>query len=101
MSGWFFQCFEKGIGGADRHAIRLVDQADFPIADQRAIDHLVLDVANQLDLDLRIGLLSIRLDDHEIGMGARCNLATGSAGAAAVRFRIGRQCLAEQRLRKT
>ena len=60
----------------------------------------MLDVANQFDLDLRIGLFAIRLDDQEIGMGARFHLATGSAGAAAVRFLVGRQCLTEQRLRE-
>ena len=60
----------------------------------------MFDVANQLDLDLRIGLFAIRLDYHKIGMGARLHLTTGSAGAAGVRFLIGRQRFAEQRLRQ-
>ena len=100
MVGRLFQCFQQRIGGADRHAIRIVDQADFTIPDQWAIDHLMFDVANELNFDLRIGEFAIGLDHHEVGMGARLDLAAGSADAAGIRGLLVRQSFAQECLRQ-
>ena len=60
----------------------------------------MFDVANELDLDLGIGEFVIRLDHHEVRMGARLDLAAGSAGAAGIRSLSSGSGFAEERLRQ-
>ena len=84
MGGWLFQRFEQRVGCADRHAVGVVDQTDFPLTDERAVHDLVLDLADLLNLDLRGGLFWVRLDDEKVRMRAGVDLLAGSAGATTV-----------------
>lgn len=79
------QCFEQGIGCADGHSIRIVDQADLLLADERPIDKLLFEFSDLVNLDLGYRRLRIGFDDKIIGMGLSRNLQAGAALAATVR----------------
>jgi hypothetical protein len=72
--GRLFEGFEERVGRADRHAIRIVDQANLPHTDEGAVHDLLLDVANLLDLDLRGGLFRIWFDNEKVRMCMRVDL---------------------------
>ena len=100
MRGWLLQRFQQRVGRADRHAVGVVDQTDFPLTDERAVHDLVLDLADLLDLDLLGGLFRVRLDDEKVRMRTGLNLLAGPACTTTVEtFRIGR-LFAVERLRE-
>ena len=98
MIGWFFQRFEECVGGADGHAVGVVDQADFAVSDEGTIHDLLFDLPNLFDLDLRRREFTIRLNDEVIGMRARADLMAGAAGSASVEGVLGWTILAVKRL---
>ncbi len=101
VSWRLFQCFQQGVGRADRHAVCIVDQADFPLADERPIHDLMFDLADLFDLDLLGGLFRIRFDDEKVRMGAGLDLLAGPAGAATVEAFCFWRPFAAERLRET
>lgn len=78
------QGLEERVGGADRQAVRIVDEADFPLTDERSIDELLFDLPHLLDLDLRRRCVAIRLDDEVIRVRPGDYLQTRSATATTV-----------------
>ena len=86
VSRRFLQCLEQRVGGADGHAVGVVDQADLPFAHEGAIDKLLFDLPDLFDLDGRIGEFTVGIDRDEVRVGARGDLQAGTAGAAAVQY---------------
>ena len=83
----FLERFEQRVRGADRHAIGFIDQYDLEAPDQWTIDDLLLEPADLFDLDLRIGQLLVRLDQHKVRMGGGLDLPAGPAEATGIRAR--------------
>jgi hypothetical protein len=101
MGRWLFQRFEERVGRADGHAVGVIDQADFPLADERTVHDLMFDVADLLNLNLPGGLFRIRLDDEKVRVCAGLDLLAGSAGTATVDPFRNRRLFAVERLRQT
>ena len=68
MIRWFFERFEKSIGGAEGQPVGVINDADFTVADERPIQDLLFDLTNLLDLDLWCRQFTVRFDHEEIGM---------------------------------
>ena len=94
------QRFQQCVGRADRHAVGVVDQADFSLADERTVHDLVLDLADLLNFYLLSGLFLVRLDDEKVRVRAGLDLLAGAAGAATVETVRFRGPFAVERLRK-
>ena len=100
MGRWLFQRFEERVGCADRHAVGVIDQADFSLTDERTVHDLMFDIADLLNLNLPGGLFRVRLDDEKVRMCVGLDLLAGSAGAATVETVRSRGPFAVERLRK-
>ena len=90
MRWWLLQRFQQCVGRADRHAVGVVDQTDFSLADERTIHDLVFDLADLLNFYLLSGLFLVRLDNEKVRVCAGLDLLAGPASAATVetvRFR--------------
>ena len=85
MPRWFFECFEQRVGRADCHAVGFIDEHDLEASDQRTIDDLLLETADLLNLDLRIGQLAVRFDQGKVRVCERFNLRAGAAEATGIR----------------
>ncbi len=79
MTRRFFQGLEQRVGCPDRQAIRVVNQANLPLPDERPIDELLFDFPHLLDLDLRRGGFGIRFDDEIVRVRPSGDLEAGSA----------------------
>ena len=51
VSRGFLQCFEEGVGCADRQPVGVVDQTDFAFSHERPVDELLFNLAHLFDLD--------------------------------------------------
>lgn len=97
MGRWLFQRFEERVGCADRHAVGVIDQADFSLTDERTVHDLMFDIADLLNLNLPGGLFRVRLDDEKVRMCVGLDLLAGSAGTATVEpFHLGRSFAVER-----
>ena len=85
MTRRLLQCLEQSIGCADGHAIRIINQADLLLADERPIDKLLFEFSDLLNLDLGCCRLRIGFDDKIIGMRLSRDLQARAALAATVR----------------
>lgn len=68
MIRWFFERFEKSIGGAEGQPVGVINDADFTVANERPIHDLLFDLTNLFDFDLWCRQLAVRLDHEVIGM---------------------------------
>lgn len=84
--GRVFQCFQQGIGGADRETVGIVYHADFAQAQQGTVDHVAFNFPHLVNFDLRVGFLSLRFNDQEIGMGGGRDEFAGAAVSTRVRL---------------
>ena len=101
MGRRLLQRFEERVGCADGHAVGVIDQADFPLADEWTVHDLMFDVADLLNLNLPGGLFRVRLDDEKVRVRAGFDLLAGSAGAATVDPFRDRRLFAIERLCQT
>ena len=84
MTRRLFQGLEERVGRADRQSVRVVNQANLPLPDERSINELLFDLPHLLDFDLRRCCFRVGLDDEVIRMRPRGDLQAGSATATAV-----------------
>jgi hypothetical protein len=66
MTRRFFQGLEERVGCSDRQSVRIVNQTNLSVSDERSIDKLLFDLPHLLDFDLRRCSFWIGLDDEVI-----------------------------------
>ena len=52
MVGWFFECFEKTVGGRHVHLVGVVDDINLVASDEWPVDKVILHFSDLPDLDL-------------------------------------------------